>query len=1217
MPEYGASRGPRVGRGIKVAFLFVVLAATLLALEVLGPNSAGAVGNIEGLDSHQHEPDVDNRVGSVAPTSAQQDAVRGLDGNPTVRWNDFGTPQSLINHDGFLERGVQGGDAGSAARRFLADNAAVFGVSGGYLGGSDTLEEVNVTPMGATDNGGESFAVFFRQKFGNLDAAQDGSITVGLTRTAAGGWNVVYVSSSLSKDRSLAVRGTNLSAEEAWRTAAQAVGDNFSAADVTPVAEQDIKEGEDAVGFDKLEVEGLPEEQNVRLTAVPTPEGGVRPAYEALLLEEHGGEAEAFTSFVDANSGKVLVRINNVQQFADDTGIEYAQADPPPAPVGSEPFTGQFSPTSCEEPAQNGPFAVAEGTGSVAVYADATNKANDIVLQLLFEGRESANVVAEQDTGTTPEGILYEPAGGVPAGDYFVRVCSFENGAVLPPDTYTGFFATNEAVDPPEDATAYPPKWNYFFDNPIIGVGFLQEGGYPNTDSRQVDCWNTQGRGNPGPNVEDCDHDAANRASRIPWDANPKAANDAPTFTTIGNNARSAESWYSAFAPGPTGFRPVSETRDYNFEWSNDWHDSTNPTDPGEGCSPTELTTPGEGNDISAATAALFATHNRIHDWSYHRGFTERAYNLQDSNFGLTDPDRENDPELGDVQAGAVNGGAPSYIGRDNANQITFNDGIAPITNMYLWQPIAGAFYAPCVDGDYDVSVIAHEYGHAIQNRMVAGPDAQLSGLQARSMGESWSDLTAIEYMYEYGYQPGSGANRYAVGPYVTGDKQAGIRNYGMNQSPLNYSNIEYDPVGTTSPHADGEIWSATNFGIRQLLMRKYEDQYPSAPGTNLQMDCADGRTPSSECPGNVRWTDILHRAFLLQPSAVSFVDARDAYLAADRLLYPNNSNQRELWLAFARRGLGEGASSMGTNDRNPVPSFASPQEDNAEVTFEATTPAGRPVDDYKVYVGDYEARAVPVADGDSSTARPKAATLAPGTYNLVVQAPGYGLFRTEQTFRSGQTGRSEVTLRPNLASVENGAEPTATSDGTSGDGGSSAVQLLDDTEGTNWRADGPVAGKQVTVDLAGGTRVVERVRVSAFLRPQEQSNRFGDTDTQSRFSALRQFEILTCTATASNDCSNPNQGFTSVYTSPEDAASGPAAAGTPRPTAPDLKFATYNVRDGDATHVQLRVISNQCTGGAAYQGDPDADPANNSDCSSQSPQAEIVRAAELEVFGR
>ena len=36
--------------------------------------------------------------------------------------------------------------------------------------------------------------------------------------------------------------------------------------------------------------------------------------------------------------------------------------------------------------------------------------------------------------------------------------------------------------------------------------------------------------------------------------------------------------------------------------------------------------------------------HNRMHDWSYHLGFTERNWNAQDYNFGLTERRQENDP---------------------------------------------------------------------------------------------------------------------------------------------------------------------------------------------------------------------------------------------------------------------------------------------------------------------------------------------------------------------------------------------------------------------------------------------------------------------------------------------------------------------------------------------------------------------------------------------
>src|SRR3712207_8554703 len=37
-------------------------------------------------------------------------------------------------------------------------------------------------------------------------------------------------------------------------------------------------------------------------------------------------------------------------------------------------------------------------------------------------------------------------------------------------------------------------------------------------------------------------------------------------------------------------------------------------------------------NDIDAARANLFAMHNRMHDWSYHLGFTEATWNMQDEN---------------------------------------------------------------------------------------------------------------------------------------------------------------------------------------------------------------------------------------------------------------------------------------------------------------------------------------------------------------------------------------------------------------------------------------------------------------------------------------------------------------------------------------------------------------------------------------------------------
>ena len=139
------------------------------------------------------------------------------------------------------------------------------------------------------------------------------------------------------------------------------------------------------------------------------------------------------------------------------------------------------------------------------------------------------------------------------------------------------------------------------------------------------------------------------------------------------------------------------------------------------------------------------------------------------------------------------------------------------------------------------MAVVAHEYGHAISNRMVAGPDTGTGGTQGQT--ESWSDLIFAEYFRGKGISTGPGANPFALAPYVSGNKERGIRNYGMNNSPLNYSDLEYDGNGTTSPHADGEIWSAVNYDISEALNDKYDAQYPSS---NKACSCA---APRACCP--------------------------------------------------------------------------------------------------------------------------------------------------------------------------------------------------------------------------------------------------------------------------------------------------------------------------------------------------------------------------------
>jgi extracellular elastinolytic metalloproteinase len=447
--------------------------------------------------------------------------------------------------------------------------------------------------------------------------------------------------------------------------------------------------------------------------------------------------------------------------------------------------------------------------------------------------------------------------------------------------------------------------------------------------------------------------------------------------------------------------------------------------------------------------------------------------------------------------------------------------------------------------------------------------------------------------------------NPFAVGPYVTGDRVAGIRNYGMNNSPLNYSDVGYDFVCNDGPcmqqtqvHADGEIWSATNYDIRQAFIARYGAGNPA-----LNTACAAGATPVTACSGDRRWIQLMFDAWLLMPTGtVSMVDARNALLAADQIRF-NGINQDIMWNAFAHRGFGQAASTTGTQDFDPVPAFDSPYANEATVRFRPAADAdGAPA---QLFVGQYEARATPIADTDPSTPLSDTFKLVPGTYEFVARANGFGATRTTLTVRAGQLRDFPVAMRENFASAANGA--TASGDGTG------LGALIDDTEATNWASLGsPVAGKQVTVRLDPSRTAVtfRRVQVSAMLRTRLPGN--ASDPSQSRFSALRQFEILACRARGTVDCTQAAQ-FTSVFTSPADAF----PSGIPRPRAPELIMRSFAVPQTTATHVRLRVVTNQCTGTPVYAGDQDDDPANTTDCAAGSTQDDNVRAAELQVFAR
>jgi extracellular elastinolytic metalloproteinase len=255
------------------------------------------------------------------------------------------------------------------------------------------------------------------------------------------------------------------------------------------------------------------------------------------------------------------------------------------------------------------------------------------------------------------------------------------------------------------------------------------------------------------------------------------------------------------------------------------------------------------------------------------------------------------------------------------------------------------------------------------------------------------------------------------------------------------------------------------------------------------------------------------------------------------------------------------------------------------------------------LYVGDYEARARAVADTDPATPLPDTLQIAPGTYDFTVVADGYGAARVRRTIHEGETGIILPLMFRNVASKSLGA--TATGDGVNLD------KLIDDTESTDWASVGsPVAGKSVQVDLAGTRpQLVNRVQVSALLRPAITGD--ADPGGQNRFTALRQFEILSCNTLFGSTCANPAD-YRHVYTSPADAF----PSDVPRPVAPDLTTRSFRIPPTIATHLMIRVLSNQCTGTPAYAGSQHNDPRSNSDCTTGNPTvAQTVRIAEFQAF--
>ena len=284
-----------------------------------------------------------------------------------------------------------------------------------------------------------------------------------------------------------------------------------------------------------------------------------------------------------------------------------------------------------------------------------------------------------------------------------------------------------------------------------------------------------------------------------------------------------------------------------------------------------------DSENQKAAQVNLFYWTNRFHDILYNYGFTESAGNFQANNFNFGG--KGNDA----IQAEAQDGS-----GVNNANFTTPPDGRTGRVQMFLWNG------SPQLDGSFDQSVILHELTHGVSGRLI-GDGLGLGGMQARGLGEGWSDFVALTLMRKSS-DPIDGA--YLLAQYATSNYSRGLRQFpystDINISPMTFGRIFTNPT----PHSVGEIWCATLWDLRALLIKKYGFDEGQKQSLQLVID-----------------------GMKLTPVEPNFLEARDAILLADKV-NNNGSNQCLLWQAFAKRGLGFSAKTLDTNDRRPTESF-------------------------------------------------------------------------------------------------------------------------------------------------------------------------------------------------------------------------------------------------------------------------------------------------------
>ena len=382
-----------------------------------------------------------------------------------------------------------------------------------------------------------------------------------------------------------------------------------------------------------------------------------------------------------------------------------------------------------------------------------------------------------------------------------------------------------------------------------------------------------------------------------------------------------------------------------------------------------------------ASITNLFYWTNIIHDITYQYGFTESAGNFQVNNY-----------DRGGIVGDDINTFGQSVVRRCNGSFSTPEDGERPhmIINVCRNK-----------DGDFDSTLIAHEWGHGLSNRLTGGGAVVNCLRNTENPQEGWSDwLATILTMQE----EHTGSTPRYIASYLRnhGANGPGVRFYpysvDMAVNPLTYDDLP-DREGV---HRIGAIWGTMIWEMTWALI----DEYGFDP------DIYNFTGDINQDAGNIMAMAIVTEGMKLTACRPGFVDARDAIITATRQIYGREA-LCFVWDAFAKRGLGYGAKQGDSDNQfDGTSSFANPFESPSfelennvfcyeSESYQNVTGAGPPGG---IYVGP---GVTDNGDGESFSFDPVAAGI--GTHTIT-----YVLAQTECA--NGKTVSVEIRVEHDLA---------------------------------------------------------------------------------------------------------------------------------------------------------------------------------------------------------